>query len=144
MARWFLGAKNDGLFIIDRPPSPQNDHPDHEAAVNVIAAVPLPFEEAAKAIIRAHNEDLEHQAEANHLEWRAQQATVEESERLLRALNDERCQCGYTSRVPAGYQKIDAYSNGTKVVLCGRPGKDDGHDCDAMGCGSLDHVLYRF
>lgn len=57
---WYLGAKNDGLFIIDRPPQPAPMDFDtgtlHD--VNVIVAMPdgSPKSEAwARVIISAHN-----------------------------------------------------------------------------------------
>lgn len=36
---WFIGAQNDGLFIIDKPPRPSTDDPVHDAQVAVIAHV---------------------------------------------------------------------------------------------------------
>ena len=37
--RWYVGAKNDGLFIIDKPPRPSNDDVVDIPGVNVIATV---------------------------------------------------------------------------------------------------------
>ena len=45
-------------------------------------------------------------------------------------------------RLPAGYWPIPTYgvlTNGSKIVVLGEP--DDTHDCDAMGCGTFDHVV---
>ena len=38
---WFVGAMNDGLFIIDQKPCPPTEfvHPGHDPAPNVIATV---------------------------------------------------------------------------------------------------------
>lgn len=55
MKKWYLGAQNDGLFIIDQPPAPSNDHPKHDAQVAVIAAVPDGAADFAKTVIAAHN-----------------------------------------------------------------------------------------
>lgn len=54
--------------------------------------------------------------------------------------------------LPPGYWRIDAVTNGYQIVVFGTPlGVDDGipedspdsHNCDVMGCGSLDHVIYK-
>jgi hypothetical protein len=59
---------------------------------------------------------------------------------------------------PEGYVKADgygdetqgfrAYVKGNDVVVCGVPADTDdeesAHNCDQMGCGSMDHVLFRF
>jgi len=37
--KWYVGAKNDGLFIIDKPPRPSNDDVVDIPDVNVIATV---------------------------------------------------------------------------------------------------------
>ena len=37
--QWFVGAQNDELYVIDAPPSPSNDNPDHLAQREVIAKV---------------------------------------------------------------------------------------------------------
>jgi hypothetical protein len=68
MIKWYLGAQNDGLFIIDQPPSTSNDYPNHMARVNVIAPVPVGAEDFAKAIVDAHNTnvDLKNAAECTH------------------------------------------------------------------------------
>jgi len=51
--------------------------------------------------------------------------------------------------IPKGYRAIEAYSDGTRVVIPGVPATpEDGipddlrHNCDALGCG-LDHVILR-
>lgn len=51
-------------------------------------------------------------------------------------------------RLPKGYHKIDAVTNGYEIVIFGEPLdfiEDDPlcHNCDAMGCGTFDHVLDR-
>ncbi len=54
-------------------------------------------------------------------------------------------------RTPKGFWKLDAYTNGYQIVVLGTPPyRDDydendpnAHNCDAMGCGSLDHVLCK-
>ena len=61
---------------------------------------------------------------------------------LLAAIKDERCHC-YRRHLPAGCNALDAYTDGTHVIFCGLPSGDENHNCDEMGCGSLDHVLYR-
>lgn len=34
--------------------------------------------------------------------------------------------------------------NGSEIVITGFPGCDDeAHNCDAMGCGSMEHILLR-
>lgn len=56
------------------------------------------------------------------------------------------------NRLPPGYWKIDAVTNGYQIVVFGTPlDVDDGipedspdsHNCDVMGCGSMDHVIYK-
>lgn len=53
MRCWYLGAQNDGLFIIDQPPRPSTDDEVHDRGVNVIAAVT--DRRWAQSIIDAHN-----------------------------------------------------------------------------------------
>lgn len=36
---WFVGAQNDALYIIDKPPRPDNDYPNHGADVGVVAKI---------------------------------------------------------------------------------------------------------
>lgn len=49
--------------------------------------------------------------------------------------------------VPAGHLKIvgaqEVFIGPRSIVVLGVPPEDSDHDCDGMGCGSLDHVLYR-
>lgn len=51
-----------------------------------------------------------------------------------------------TSRVPEGWLGLDVegvYVKGNQLVVVGEPDEQIEHNCDAMGCGSLDHVLFR-
>lgn len=51
-----------------------------------------------------------------------------------------------TSRVPEGWLGLDiegVYVKGNQLIVVGEPDEQIEHNCDAMGCGSLDHVLYR-
>jgi hypothetical protein len=60
MERWYLGSMNDGLFIINTPPSPSNDHPFHERMNGPSVVIPvhgLP-QDRAQAIVDAHNAAL--------------------------------------------------------------------------------------
>ena len=58
--------------------------------------------------------------------------------------------------IPEGYWKIDAYTNGYEIIVCGDPLDEDqyeeagisiespiAHNCDAMGCTSVSHVIFR-
>ena len=58
MKKWYLGAMNDGLFVIDRQPSPSTDYPVHDADVNCIAAVPDGAKDFAEKVIAAHNASI--------------------------------------------------------------------------------------
>ena len=52
-------------------------------------------------------------------------------------------------RLPDGFYKIEAYTNGYQIVILGHPPQDDelpegapAHNCDVMGCGSVGpHVV---
>lgn len=47
--------------------------------------------------------------------------------------------------IPKGAKLVEAYETQREIVVMGDPPEDDDmHDCDALGCGSLGHVLYRF
>ncbi len=54
---------------------------------------------------------------------------------------------GYEQPVPSGFEKMDAYSNGEILIVLGVPIEDLDvnenpiHNCDEMGCGSLDHTI---
>lgn len=55
MKKWYLGAQNDGLFIVDRQPSQSNDHPVHDASVSLVLPVPAGAKDFAEVVIAAHN-----------------------------------------------------------------------------------------
>lgn len=38
---WYVGSQNDMLYVINKPPRPSNDHPNHEADVTTIAQVSI-------------------------------------------------------------------------------------------------------
>ena len=52
-------------------------------------------------------------------------------------------------RVPKGHHKVSVYevfTNGCQLVILGEPPDGDDecqHNCDEMGCGTFDHVLFR-
>jgi hypothetical protein len=46
--------------------------------------------------------------------------------------------------IPKGATLVESYLTEREVIVMGCPAEDDeGHNCDAMGCGTLIHVLYR-
>lgn len=46
--------------------------------------------------------------------------------------------------VPEGATLAECYETEKEYVVMGPPRADDeGHDCDAMGCGTLSHVVAR-
>lgn len=46
--------------------------------------------------------------------------------------------------VRPGYERVEAYMGNGEIVVCGTPEPDDeSHDCDAMGCSTFSHVVYR-
>lgn len=60
-ALWFVGSMNDGCFIIDKPPRPSHDYPNHDADVRCITGFPANCNatfKAAQAICEAHNAAL--------------------------------------------------------------------------------------
>jgi hypothetical protein len=66
-----------------------------------------------------------------------------QAERIVAAILDQRC--WYDAKgIPEGYSRVQVYTNGAVVVVCGAPDSDDeSHDCDEMGCGSVGpHVLH--
>ena len=46
-------------------------------------------------------------------------------------------------RVPMGAERLSAYLYRGQVVIMGDPENED-HNCDAMGCSSVEHVIRRF
>jgi hypothetical protein len=47
-------------------------------------------------------------------------------------------------RVPNGARLIEAWESNGELIVCGSPREDDEeHDCDAMGCTSICHVVLR-
>ena len=60
--------------------------------------------------------------------------------------------------IPEGSRLVEAYETETEIVVCGEPPEEPenltpeqygewyetAHNCDAMGCGTLSHVIYRF
>ena len=46
--------------------------------------------------------------------------------------------------IPDGATYRECYETATEFIICGQPREDDeGHNCDAMGCTTLNHVLHR-
>lgn len=58
MKKWYLGAMNDGLFVIDRQPSQSTDYHMHDAPTNSIAQVPFEARLLAEKLIAAHNDSI--------------------------------------------------------------------------------------
>lgn len=74
----------------------------------------------------------------------AERAKVESLRKLLRATATSKLWDG----LPEGYFPALAFTNGKEVLVMGEPttedATDDGHNCDAMGCGRLwEHVALR-
>lgn len=52
--------------------------------------------------------------------------------------------------IPKGYKEITDTVEGVfisdrEIIITGIPDEDDeNHNCDAMGCSSVSHVLFRF
>lgn len=60
--------------------------------------------------------------------------------------------------IPSSGRLIEAYETATEIIVCGEPPDEPeglteeeyaiyyetSHNCDAMGCGTLSHVIYRF
>ena len=47
--------------------------------------------------------------------------------------------------IPKGAKLVEAYVTEHEVIVMGFPKEDDeNHNCDAMGCSTLSHVLHRF
>lgn len=81
----------------------------------------------------------------------------EEAEARIQGCGPEKKLRLVETGVPVGYKRVEAYENGTEVIVCGTPEDEPeglseeeyarwyerAHNCDAMGCG-LSHVLYRF
>lgn len=49
--------------------------------------------------------------------------------------------------IPAGARLVEAYETDREIIVMGEPpdseDEETGHNCDALGCGSLGHVAYR-
>ena len=46
--------------------------------------------------------------------------------------------------VPAGTKLAECYETDKEYIILGQPDSDDeSHNCDAMGCGTMSHVLVR-
>ena len=60
--------------------------------------------------------------------------------------------------IPNGAKLVEAYETATEIIVCGDPPDEpegltdaeyrewyeNSHNCDAMGCATLSHVIYRF
>lgn len=78
---------------------------------------------------------------------RARLAACEEREQSLkRKLGANR---RIAPTIPDGYEPIEAWTNGTEIVVLGAPPEEgtpeaDEHNCDAMGCSAFGpHVIHR-
>jgi hypothetical protein len=45
--------------------------------------------------------------------------------------------------IPEGAELVEAYLTDKELIVIGEPPQDDSHDCDAMGCSTFSHVIYR-
>lgn len=45
--------------------------------------------------------------------------------------------------IPDGAKLVECYLAEKQVIVCGDP-NDDSHNCDLMGCSTLNHVIHRF
>lgn len=45
--------------------------------------------------------------------------------------------------IPAGWKLAEAYHKDGKLVICGEPDPNGRHDCDMMGCTTMNHVIWR-
>jgi hypothetical protein len=59
--------------------------------------------------------------------------------------------------IPEGAKLVEAYETAHEIIVCGEPEPEPegladeeygrwyetAHNCDAMGCGTLSHVIYR-
>lgn len=49
------------------------------------------------------------------------------------------------SMIPEGAELMECYRTQREIIVCGQPAyRDKSHNCDEMGCSSINHVLYRF
>jgi hypothetical protein len=49
------------------------------------------------------------------------------------------------SCIPKDAELMECYRTTNEIIVCGQPAYDDeSHNCDEMGCSSINHVLYRF
>jgi hypothetical protein len=47
--------------------------------------------------------------------------------------------------IPKNAKLVEAYENENEIIVIGDiDSKDENHNCDQMGCSSLNHVKYRF
>jgi hypothetical protein len=47
--------------------------------------------------------------------------------------------------IPKGCRLVECYETEKEFVIIGRPDPDDeSHNCDALGCSSVAHVIARF
>ena len=54
------------------------------------------------------------------------------------------CECMIIPKymIPEGAKLVECYETATEIIVCGEPLKQD-HNCDQMGCSSINHVRYR-
>lgn len=62
--KWYVGAMNDGAFVIDAPPRPSTDDINPHQDVGVIAAFGDKFD-LADLLVAEHNSRLDAQEQAN-------------------------------------------------------------------------------
>lgn len=45
--------------------------------------------------------------------------------------------------IPESASLIECYETATEIIICGEPLEGQDHNCDQMGCSSVNHVRYR-
>lgn len=51
---WYLAAQNDGLFVIDRPPSPDTDYATLDIHLNTKVVASVPFQDDGSGLANGH------------------------------------------------------------------------------------------
>ena len=138
--------KTDGAApVISTPLLGQLRDECHKALRCLYIAVDVPVADEVSTKVKAYITELERSASIRpntHLDTH-----VNELHNLGNDL-EEWCEVRVRKDlIPKSAILVEAYLTDREVIVMGRPPESDdeetGHNCDAMGCGTLSHVIYR-
>jgi hypothetical protein len=133
---WYLGAQNDGLFIIDTPPRPSNDDQWHDRTDGPELVIPLSgvSKDVAQWIVDAHNAALSsiEPAEQYRDDLRAKgQEFLEAAEAVFDWMNGNDLSADHEEQRPDDFRRVSEALVAFRTALASPASPEAGKVTDA-------------